>query len=195
MAQRALAELESYYVIGVGHALANLTARALALDPDLKQYLASEKGIQTTFTPLSGARGDWLSMNSKVARALQKVAAKSKMQSFVHLANPAAQVASSDEWRALDEVRGEHFHRWRSQSIGMSGAPKSSPWSPGPGTMSMSVGAGRLLGQNPQDATAADVRQAVADARESLRSAAEEFDQYIRPALMEAVGLEIEAAE
>jgi hypothetical protein len=41
MARRALAELESYYVIGVGHALANMTGRVLALDPDLKPHLVS----------------------------------------------------------------------------------------------------------------------------------------------------------
>lgn len=189
MARRALAELESYYVIGVGHALANMTGRVLALDPDLKQHLAAAKYIETTFTPLSGARQDWLSMNSKVARALQKVAAKSAMPSFVHLADPAAELAGGDKWRALDEVRGEHFHRWRSQSIGMTGAPKSSPWSPDSSTMS--VGAGRLIGQNPGDATAADVRQAVVAAREALRSAAQDFDLQIRPALREVVGLEL----
>ena len=56
MAQRALAELESYYVIGVGHALANMTGRILALDPALKPHLAAAKYIETTFTPLSDAR-------------------------------------------------------------------------------------------------------------------------------------------
>ena len=91
MAQRALAELESYYVIGVGHALANMTGRVLALDSGLKPHLAVAKGIETTFTPLSDARGDWLSMNSRVAHALQKVARESSMQSFVQLADPSCQ--------------------------------------------------------------------------------------------------------
>ncbi|HUY45212.1 MAG TPA: hypothetical protein VMV92_05755 [Streptosporangiaceae bacterium] len=96
MAERALAELESYYVIGVGHALANLTGRVLALDPGLQQHLAAAKYIKTTFQPLSDAREDWLSMNSNVARALQKVAAKSDMPSFIHLADPAAELAGSE---------------------------------------------------------------------------------------------------
>ena len=113
------------------------------------------------------------------------------MRSFVQLADPAARLASSDPWRALDEVRGEHFHRWRSQSAGMTGAPKYSPWSRSPGSSTMSVGAGRLIGQDPGDATAAGARQAVAEAREALRSEAEEFDLLIRPALLEAVGLEL----
>lgn len=191
MAQRALAELESYYVIGVGHALANMTGRILALDPALKPHLAAAKYIETTFTPLSDARNDWLSINSRVAHALQKVAGKSNMRSFVQLADPAARLASSDPWRALDEVRGEHFHRWRSQSAGMTGAPKYSPWSRSPGSSTMSVGAGRLIGQDPGDATAAGARQAVAEVREALRSEAEEFDLLIRPALLEAVGLEL----
>jgi hypothetical protein len=111
------------------------------------------KGIETTFTPLSDARKDWLSLNSRVAHALQKVAAKSSMRSFVQLADPAARLASSDPWRALDEVRGEHFHRWRSQSAGMTGAPKSSPWSRSLGSSTMSVGAGRLIGQDPARCT------------------------------------------
>jgi hypothetical protein len=189
MAQRALAELESYYVIGVGHALVNMTGRVLALDPGLHQYLATEKGIETTFAPFSDARQDWLSMNSKVARALQKVAAKSDIPSLTHLADPVAELASSELWRELDEVRGEHFHRWRSQSIGMTGAPKSSPWSPDFRTMS--VGAGRLIGQDPRDTTAASVRQTVVAAREALRLTAEDFDRRIRPALREAVYLEL----
>jgi hypothetical protein len=191
MAQRALAELESYYVIGVGHALLNMTGRVLALDPGLKPNLAVTKGIKTTFTPLSDARSDWLSMNSGVASALQKVAGKSSMQSFAQLADPAVRLASSDPWRALDEVRGEHFHRWRSQSVGMTGAPKSSPWAQSSDTRSISVGAGRLIGEDPRDATAVGVRQAVAAAREALRSEAEEFDLLLRPALQEAVDLEI----
>ena len=192
MAQRALAELESYYVIGVGHALANLTGRVLALDPGLQQHLAAAKYIKTTFQPLSDAREDWLSMNSNVARALQKVAAKSDMPSFIHLADPVAELAGSELWQALDDVRGEHFHRWRSQSIGMTGAPKFSPWSPvSEKDRTMSVGAGRLIGQDPRDATAASVRQAVAAARESLRSAAEAFDLRFRSAIQAAVGLEL----
>jgi hypothetical protein len=181
MAQRALAELESYYVIGVGHALANMTGRVLALDPDLHEHLADAKYIKTTFTPFSNARQDWLSMNSNVACALQKAAAKSSIPSFACLADPAAELADSKPWREPDEVRGEHFHRWRSQSIGMTGAPKSSPWSLDSRTLS--IGAGRMLGQDPRDPTAAIVRQTVAEAREALRLAAEDFNLRLRPRL------------
>jgi hypothetical protein len=189
MAQRALAELESYYVIGVGHALANMTGRVLALDPALQQHLATAKYIKTTFVPFSGARQDWLSMNRNVARSLQRIAAMSGLSSFTHLADPAAGLAGSQQWQDLDDVRGEHFHRWRSQSIGMTGAPKSSPWSPDSRTMS--VGAGRLLGRDPRDATADSVRLAVVAAREALRSAAEDFDLRVRTALRDAAGLEL----
>jgi hypothetical protein len=189
MAQRALAELESYYVISVGHALANMTGRVLALDPGLHQHLSGAKYVKTTFTPFSDARQDWLSMNPKVARALQEAAAQSDIPSFAGLADPAAGLAGSKPWRELDEVRGEHFHRWRSQSTGMTGAPKSSPWSPDSGTLR--IGAGRLLGQDPRDPTAASVRQAAAEAREALRLAAEDFNLRLRPALREAAGLEL----
>ncbi len=48
-----------------------------------------------------------------------------------------------------------------------------------------------LIGQDPGDATAAGAWQAVAEAREALRSEAEKFDLLIRPALLEAVGLEL----
>jgi len=130
-------------------------------------------------------------MNAKVARALRKVAAKSGMPSFACLADPAVGLACGSEWRELDEVRGTHFHRWRSQSLGMTGAPKSSPWSRYPGSKTMSVGAGRLIGQDPRDATAAHARQAAATAREALLSAAQDFDLLIRPALREALGLEL----
>jgi hypothetical protein len=191
MAQRALAELESYYVIGAGHALANLTGRALALDPSLRQHLATKKYIKSEFRPLSDAREDWVSLNSNVARALRAVAVMSGIPEFHHLADPAVDLAGSAAWRALDSVRGEHFHRWRSQSSGMTGAPKSSPWSDSENSRSMSVGAGRLLGQGSQDATAAGVWQVVADARESLRSAAEAFDRQFRPAVQAATGLEL----
>lgn len=192
MAQRALAELESYYVIGASHALANLTGRVLALDPGLHQHLATTRYIKTAFPPLSDARKDWLSMNANVAHALQTVAAKSGIPALIHMADPAAELADSEPWRTLDYVRGEHFHRWRSQSMGMTGAPKSSPWSPGSGNCrTMSVGAARLIGRDPHDATAVSVRQAVAAARESFRSAAEAFDRHFRAAVKATAGLEL----
>lgn len=192
MAQRALAELESYYVIGVGHALVNLTGRVLALDPALQPRLEAARYVKTTFPPLSDARKDWVSMNANVARALQRVAVESTMLSFVGLADPVVELSDGEAWQALDFVRGEHFHRWRSQSIGMTGAPKASPWSSDSGNCrKLSAGVGRLMGQDPRDATAASVRQTAAVARESLRSTAEDFDICFRAVVQEAVGLEL----
>ncbi len=47
MAKRALAELEAHFVIAAGHALANVTGRALALDADVRHRLAATKAIRT----------------------------------------------------------------------------------------------------------------------------------------------------
>lgn len=194
MAQRALAEMESYYVIAGGHAIANLTGRVLALDPALKPQLAAAKAIQTDFPPFSSRKQDWLSLNPRVAHALQKIARASRMPSFTPLADPAVKLADSDAWRELDEVRGEHFHRWRSQSAGMTGAPKSSPWTHTAGIRTMNAAGGRLIGQDPADMTAARARQTAATAREALRAEAEAFTQRMRLALADAVGLELSDA-
>lgn len=75
----------------------------------------------------------------------------------------------------------------------MTGAPKSSPWSPDSRTLS--IGAGRLLAQDPSDPTAASIRQVITGAREALRVSAEDFNLRLRPALREAVGLELDDDE
>jgi len=192
MAMRALAEMESYYVIGAGHALANLTGRVLALVPGPRQDLSTRRSIRTGFPPLSDAREDWVSMNSKVAHALRAVAVESGVPEFAHLADPAVELADGEAWGALDRVRGEHFHRWRSQSSGMTGAPKSSPWSAGAGNFkTISVGGGRVIGRDVNDVTASSVRQVVADARDCLCAAVGAFGRLLRPAVKAATGLDI----
>jgi hypothetical protein len=67
MAQRAMAELASYYLLGVGHAMANVTARTLALDTTRHPQLLDSLG--SWFPVGSEESRDWLSLNRDTIRS------------------------------------------------------------------------------------------------------------------------------
>lgn len=127
MAQRAFLELQTLYVMSIGHRLANVAARFLALNSDLRGLLAERLRNQPTFEPDSGNRHDWLSLHATVASKLKEVAEESQMGAVIALIEPIDTYANSSAWKEFADRRGIHFHRWRPQTAGIAGASQTPP--------------------------------------------------------------------
>lgn len=131
MGMRAMAEAQSLFVIGTGHALVNVAVRALGLRKDLRAQL-----IKTFFSgdsvgrfdPFSSVRSDWLSMNTSDCKKLRKVARASASREISDLIDPVVIYGLGQTWNELVERRGKDFHRWRPQTHGLQGVPRRSPW-------------------------------------------------------------------
>lgn len=137
MSMRAMAEAQSLFVIGAGHALANVAVRALTLDHKLSAALvqAFARGSSIpTFAPFSERPADWISLNPTSCRHLKKVAQGSGSQNIVALIEPVAELSFGAPWKALVDRRGTDFHRWRPQTHGLQGVPHSTPWRHTPST-------------------------------------------------------------
>ena len=142
MAHRAFLELQTLYVMSIGHRLANVAARFLALNSDLRVLLAQRLRNQPTFEPDSRNRQDWLSLHATVASRLKEVADESQMRAVVALIEPIETYAASSVWKEFAGRRGIHFHRWRPQTAGIAGVSQTSPvFSPPGGGFRVSLGA------------------------------------------------------
>ncbi len=143
MSMRGMAEAHCLFVIGAGHALANVAIRALALHPDRRAQLSerfARGGSAPTFAPFSSAPRDWVSMGPATSRKLQAVARGHDDRRALALVQPVAAVGLGAPWHALTERRGEDFHRWRPQSHGVAGVRRRSPWKVGEHGASMGLG-------------------------------------------------------
>jgi hypothetical protein len=110
MVQRAMAELASYYLLGVGHTVANVTARTLALDSNRHPQLLDALG--SWFPANSDESRDWLSLNRDTVRALRRLA-KIGRPTIQAISEPATKLLQSPEWHDLNQLRGAHYHRRR----------------------------------------------------------------------------------
>lgn len=162
MSMRAMAEAQCLFVIGTGHALANVAVRTLALDPGLRVELVRRFGrtsVKPTFDPFSQARADWVSLNHDTCKAIRAVARSHGAQEVIELVEPVAALEHGSTWRALEERRGEDFHRWRPQTHGIQGVARKSPWTRKGSTRSLGLGsppyedAGELADQTADLAT------------------------------------------
>lgn len=170
MAQRAMAELASYYLLGVGHTVANVTARTLALASDRHPHLVDALG--SWFPVGSEESRDWLSLNRDTVRSLRRLAKAGSAAVHV-IAEPATALLQSPEWHELSRLRGAHYHRRRPQSAGVIGVPLANPWTFGDGVARMSLGAsqytdGDNLAMNTTD-LARRLSRVVASAQDDLR--------------------------
>jgi hypothetical protein len=130
MSMRAMAEAQCLFVMGTGHELANLAVRALCLDPKLRAELSkrfTRGGSSPSFDPFSEKPVDWVSMNPKVCEEIRAAAKASAAQEVIKLAEPVVAFGNGQPWRNLVARRGEDFHRWRPQSHGIEGVPRTSP--------------------------------------------------------------------
>jgi hypothetical protein len=134
-----MAELAAYHLLGIGHGLANITARALAMDPEVHPLLLDAVG--TWCPPGSPEPRDWLSLNRDTVRALRRVARKTGKPSLQAVTEPVTGLVMDDSWNELDQLRGAHYHRRRPQSAGVAGVPMASPWAAS-GVAAMSLNGG-----------------------------------------------------
>jgi len=172
-AKRALAEMIAHYVLAAGHGLINLTYRTLALDRGLEAELVSTGHF---FPPLSDDRKHWLTANAKTAKAAKKLAAKSSVSAVAEVADPVWMLLSSHVWRDLDDCRGEDFHRRRSQTAGLHGAGKQSPWRKDGTSRTLDGLHGERIGQDVQAKFAAETFSVASVAQTRLMEAMSEFD-------------------
>jgi hypothetical protein len=143
MGMRAMAEAQSLFVIGTGHAVVNVAVRALSLRQDLKTRLIQtflSGNVAGTFDPFSSERSDWLSMNKPTCKNLRTVAELSNSQEILDLIEPVISYGLGQTWNELVERRGEDFHRWRPQTHGMQGVPRRSPWRHDATSRSLGIG-------------------------------------------------------
>jgi hypothetical protein len=131
MCMRAMAESQMLFVIGTAHTVANVAVRALALRPKLREELARMLKYTSTspsFDPFSDARADWVSLNAATCQALQAAAEADHVEEVVQLVAPVVAFGTGSTWDALQDRRGQDFHRWRPQTHGIEGVPRASPW-------------------------------------------------------------------
>jgi len=179
MGMRAMGETQCYFVMGAGHALANVAVRALGFSANLRTALQDKftrAGRRPTFKPFSDKQEDWVDLNETTARTLRRVARDAGSPAVVTLIEPVATFAKGSAWRELTERRGEDFHRWRPQSHGIRGVSKKSRWKVEGSTASLSGGgnpeyadAKELAEETSRAATAAML--ALADAMDSFDDA------------------------
>ena len=141
MSQRAMAELFGYYLLGTGHMLAAIVLRALALEPKLRpslfKQLRAPTDVQSTALP------DWPSLNTQTCKKLRIVVRESDHDQQRDLAETISSIARDGSWKALDELRGEDYHRRRPSSAPLDSVPHGSAWQVSPGVRSLSIGAPR----------------------------------------------------
>lgn len=182
MSMRAMAEAQSLFVIGAGHALANVAVRALTLDHTLTAALvqAFARGSSIpTFAPFSEQPADWISLNPTSCRHLNKVAQGSGSQNIVALIKPVAELGFGAPWKALVERRGTDFHRWRPQTHGLQGIPHSTPWRHTPATPGTPGERVLAMGQ-PRYEDARGLAQDVADlASEAMFALSDAMDCFL----------------
>jgi hypothetical protein len=131
MCQRAQGELFAYYLLSTGHGLAGLVIRALALEPAVRPEMEGQFG--TSCPVHSTAVRDWPSLNTDTCKKLRRVARTSSHASQLATIEPISEIARSQQWSQLDELRGEDYHRRRPQAALVDGVPMGSAWLTQPG--------------------------------------------------------------
>jgi hypothetical protein len=116
----------SQETIGVGHRLINLAQRAFSARGEYLTLLRSsgDRVLASSAAfddPRTTDRGAWLSLNTTTARAMKSALRDVPHRSVHAMLDELIELAISDEWRILSEVRGEVFHRSRPESSISSG--------------------------------------------------------------------------
>lgn len=177
MSRRAFLELQTLYLMSVGHGLANVAARFLALDDSLREHLSEQllKSIRRrpALEPGSKARIDWLSLTDSVAKALTGTARYSQKDAVAALIDPIATYASSAAWKDFAERRGTDFHQWRPQTAGISGASLTPPTTLDDGTVK--IGFGGPVDYRDADSLNEELDRLVSGAIQGALDAMEQF--------------------
>jgi len=130
IAQRFFANAQGQEIVAVGHRLANVAIRALAIDPGLRARMETcgepARGWAKAHAPNSSTRRAWLSLNKTTVDALRCVVAQTRHRAIFNVAEEVAHLQYSGEWRELEDIRGESHHRWRPESPVVTGLDQES---------------------------------------------------------------------
>ena len=128
--RRGWAEHVMHWTMAAGHMLQNVVGRAAALDPTVRPYLVERQdatseqsrsnALGTAFPHESDAQLDWPTFNKRNANYVRRAAAASSVPEVVAVGEMLHRVAVDPRWVAMNELRGEAFHRWRAQTAGVS---------------------------------------------------------------------------
>lgn len=177
MSSRALIELQAHFVLAIGHAFANLAGRVVAMDGSLRGEL--RKALRTDFPPYSTDRKDWIQLG-RIPK-LQLIAASCSSSDMKAVVAPAAHLAKSSAWTALEESRGQDFHQWRPQTAGLRGAASGAfGRSLSNGERSYSFSGGQLLGSDVTTKLAADAWSVTNNGMWEVRTAMQAFENAFR---------------
>ena len=124
--ERFFSEGQAQKVIELGHRLINLGFRAFALRQDWKAAVSQSKYAVVVETPFSDKRKAWISLNQNSAKALSSLCASVGHDSAAKMGDAIDSLATSPEWKAVEEQRGQDFHRWRLESSVLAGVDASS---------------------------------------------------------------------
>lgn len=155
MAQRAAAESAMFSLLAVGHAIANVIARALTFTPGTHATARTVwklKDDHVPFEPWSEDRRAWLSLNPPEVDRLVLLADAAPEQSVRRAMPLVASAIVDSPWTQLKDVRDTSWHRSRRRTLGMAGAPGQSLWLHEDGKWVLSVGA--RSGEHTPDAAA-----------------------------------------
>lgn len=120
-AMRFFAEGQANHLVTAGHLVANLTLRTLALHPGGLEAIGRALP-RWHAEPRASTRNGWISLNSSQARSIARAARHLASPALVALAEHLNRVtAHESSWAALNDLRGEQYHRWRGESPGVSG--------------------------------------------------------------------------
>jgi hypothetical protein len=139
MPARALTETQGSYALSTGHALINITLRVLLLQPTAAALLNGRFNAAQGFPPFVDLKEVWPPLSTKSVQAALDAAVASGGRDVLELAHVVRRLKEDVRWNALDERRGQAYHRWRPQSVS-GGVAARSPWKTDGASRSMEIG-------------------------------------------------------
>lgn len=131
--------------------------------------------VKTDFPPYSDNRKDWIQVSR--IHGVQSVAKLCAHRDMASVVTPIVDLADSAEWMALEDSRGQDFHRWRPQTAGLRGAAVGAFGAVlSGGTKSYSLSGGYLLGSDVATKLAADSWATTTDAMAEICKAMGRFE-------------------
>jgi hypothetical protein len=128
--QRFFSIAEGHEVLGIGHRLANLVLRGVAIGEGMRDGISAQGKLFQAWAkshkPFSDARAAWVSFNRSTVDCLTRVVASSPHPALRDLAGALAALHQSAVWMAIDDSRGQDFHRWRAESSVLAGVDQQS---------------------------------------------------------------------
>ena len=147
------------------------------MDADLRSNLLRE--LKTDFPPYSDNRKDWIQLSR--IDSLQSVARSCAHGDMEDVVAPIVDLADSAAWKALEDSRGQDFHRWRPQTAGLRGAAAGAFGAVlSGGAKSYSLSGGHVLGSDIAAKLAADSWGTTTDAMREVCKAMRKFEPAFR---------------